>query len=570
MRNLEFLWETHGIHVGTGSDHVEHGLDNVEDVVRLGIEYGFPAITFIIHTPRLTRYRYESEKRTGTKFIRGDSAYFTYSERMRRIRSQYRDQIQIRFGIELDWLGSEIGMQWSRSKLFQADGADFVVGSVHFSREGIPYDGSPEESRTLIDLRGGLEEFWMGYFDDMSEMIDSFRGLIQVVGHLDLPKIFAPLPDRLKTPDSADDKSVRRFLTLLDLIRSYNLAIDVNLAGQRKGCGIYPSQSWLKYAFELGIPVAIGTDAHSIDEVGRGYRVALDHARRAGYRFYVSFARGILETRPFMPADFHFVRVLNLGLELLNLRLQGSEEQLEMPRLSFGGPFRILSEAFPDAVSLGSYSAVRVSKHGHSVTLSDSSPELRSVVPRCLYSHHKDIPGTLLILLNALASEGINVETAFLYPSEDGYGTAYLTLSGPLDGLDDAIKFVRGTARDRFITLESKVNESLPPFRPAATFLVELDGVEVPIPITRQMIVTIHSNLPGVLLILLSALASRNVNVRDLQLGSRGDRGYAVLGVEGDEREVAEVLPELGPQFAEASHIVLTYDDPNGTPENSL
>jgi histidinol-phosphatase (PHP family) len=58
-------------------------------------------------------------------------------------------------------------------------------------------------------------------------------------------------------------------------------------------------------------------------------------------------------------------------------------------------------------------------------------------------------------------------------------------------------------------------------------------------------------------LILLSALASRNVNVLDLQLGNRGERGFAVCGIEGDRRDVAAVLTELGPQFYEVSHIVL-------------
>ena len=84
-----------------------------------------------------------------------------------------------------------------------------------------------------------------------------------------------------------------------------------------------------------------------------------------------------------------------------------------------------------------------------------------------------------------------------------------------------------------------------------------MDGVGLPIPISGHMVLTVHNNRPGVLLILLSALASRKVNILDLQLGSRGERGFAVLGIEGDEREVAAVLTELGPQFYEASQIVL-------------
>jgi histidinol-phosphatase (PHP family) len=91
----------------------------------------------------------------------------------------------------------------------------------------------------------------------------------------------------------------------------------------------------------------------------------------------------------------------------------------------------------------------------------------------------------------------------------------------------------------------------------APAYLLEVDGVSLPIPISQHMVITVHNNRPGVLLILLSALASRGVNVVDLQLGSRGERGFAVLGIDGDRRDVAAVLTELGPQFYEANQIVL-------------
>ena len=97
----------------------------------------------------------------------------------------------------------------------------------------------------------------------------------------------------------------------------------------------------------------------------------------------------------------------------------------------------------------------------------------------------------------------------------------------------------------------------LPPLKPAAAYLLEVDGVLLPIPISRHMIVAVHANRPGVVLVLLSALASRGVNVVDLQLGARGDRNFAALGIEGDERDVADVLRRLGPTYFEASQIIL-------------
>ena len=91
----------------------------------------------------------------------------------------------------------------------------------------------------------------------------------------------------------------------------------------------------------------------------------------------------------------------------------------------------------------------------------------------------------------------------------------------------------------------------------AAAYLLEVDGVWLPMPISRQMLITVHGNRPGVLLVLLSALASRSINVIDLQLGARGEKGFAALGIDGDERDVAELLTRLGPSYIEASQIVL-------------
>ena len=62
---------------------------------------------------------------------------------MRRLRERFAGRIQVRCGVELEWLGTGLGLQWNRAKLFQAHGVDFVVCSVHFAPNGIPYDGSP-------------------------------------------------------------------------------------------------------------------------------------------------------------------------------------------------------------------------------------------------------------------------------------------------------------------------------------------------------------------------------------------------------------------------------------------
>jgi histidinol-phosphatase (PHP family) len=554
MQKHPFIWETHGIHVGTGGDHVTHGIDDLDSIVEQAVALGFPSLTFIIHSPRLTRFRYASERATDVKFIRGDASYFSYTDTIAGLRERHGGRLDIRCGVELEWLGTGLGMQWNRAKLFQAHGADFVISSVHFAPNGVPYDGSPEDTARLIRERGGVEQFWAGYFDEMIEMVDASWRFTSVVGHLDLPKLYAPLPSCLAEDDGEDTETERRLSTLLEMIAERSLALDVNLAGLRKGVGIYPHPTILSRAY--AISVAIGTDTHDPADLGKDYAAGLEAVRTAGYRYYVSFSRGIPVKRPLSPGMEGQFRILNLGMEILNHRF-AREQRLEIPRLSFGGDFRGLARVFPESSSLGSFHAIRVRKEERSVTISDRLPAYQGGETLYLFSHHRDLPGTLAILLNTLASEEINVETAWLNSLEDGTATAYLTLDGQAAAIREAVEFVLGTAGDMFLKIDTEVRVRLPPVKKASAYLLEVDGVWLPMPISRHMLITVHANRPGVLLVLLSALASRNINVVDLQLGARGEKGFAALGVEGDERDVTELLTRLGPSYLEASQIVL-------------
>jgi histidinol-phosphatase (PHP family) len=557
MTPSPFIWETHGIHAGTGNDHVKHGIDEIEKITEMAIEEGHPNITFIIHTPRLTSFRYDAEKRTDIKFIRGHNAYLDYPQRIARLKEKFGNRIAIKYGIELEWLGPDLGLQWNRSKIFQARDADFVIGSVHFSREGIAYDGSPEETRRLVELRGGVENYWAGYIEEVIEMIDSSWDMIQVVGHIDLPKLYVPMPKPLLELDTSTHFLARRMRVLLEMVSEHNLALDVNLAGLRKGCGIYPNLNFLQRAKQLEIPIAIGTDAHAFKDLGINYKEGVQYALEAGYKHYVSFSKCIPEKRALVENEEirEKYNVLNRGIEMLNRRFE-HEKQRRIPRFSFGGSFRSLIENFRNATSLGNYEAIRIRKGTKSVTISNKVFVQDSKNVKGLFSKHIDKPGILSLLFNTLASEEINVETAFLNSNNDGTATAFLTLSGEDEKILEAVEFIQGTAGDGFLSLEFGEHLQLPEIKKGDSYLLEVDGVELPIPLSQHMILTIHNNSSGVLLILLSALASRNINVIDLQLGHRGQKGYAALGVEGDRQVVTELLSQLGPQFFETTHLV--------------
>ena len=550
----DFIWETHGIHAGTENDHVKHGIDKLEDIVDKALEQNHPSITFIIHSPRLTNFRYEAERDTNIKFIRGDRSYINYPKRIANLRKKYEGRINIKYGVELEWMGPDLGLLWSRSKIFQAEDADFVIGSVHFAPEGLPYDGSKEEALELLKLRGSLEAYWNGYINEMIQMIESFGDMMQVVGHIDLPKLNVEVPEVLKNFETSSHPLANKFRTLLEIIADRDLALDVDMAGDFKGVGVYPSQNILKRAFELQIPVALGTDTHHVRYYGLNFKESLAYIHEVGYEQYVSFSKLIPEKRTIF--DDHGLKVkytiLNKGIELLNQRFHHGNRRI-IPDFSFGGSFSEFIDIYKNATGMGDYNAVRIRKGNKSITVSNETPQSQGIKVKGLYSKHLDQAGVLSSLFNSLASEGVNVETARLQSNNDGTAVAFLTLEQENGNVKNAIDFVYGTDQDTFLELNYSENIAPPEFNGKGVYLYEMDGVELKIALNSKMILTRHENSPGVLLILLSALASKSINIIDMRLGKRNKVGYSALAIDGDSNVIRGLLSKLGEQYYEAN-----------------
>ncbi|MBD0825355.1 MULTISPECIES: histidinol-phosphatase HisJ family protein [Aestuariibaculum] len=557
MRKLnEFIWETHGIHAGTEQDHVKHGIDKLEDIIDKAIEANHPSITFIIHSPRLTSFRYTAERETNVKFIRGNRSYLNYPKRIANLRKKYEGQINIKYGVELEWMGPELGLQWSRSKIFQAEDADYVIGSVHFAPEGLPYDGSKEEAMELLKLRGSLEAYWDGYFNEMIQMIESFGDMIQIIGHIDLPKLNVDMPEALINFETSAHPLANKFRTLLELIADRNLALDVNMAGKFKGVGVYPVQSILRRAKELQIPVCVGTDTHHVRYYGLNFKESLEYIQEAGYESYVSYSKLIPENRTIY--DDHELKVkytvLNKGIELLNQRLD-TEQRRIIPDFSFGGSFSEFVDLYNGSTSMGEYNAIRIRKTGKSITVTNEIPERPKQKVNGLFSKHLDKPGVISSLFNTLASEGINVETARLKSNNDGTAEAFLSINGDNENIKSAIDFINGTDAGTFTNLTYKEDAELPNYHREGVYLLEMDGVRLNLALSEKVIVTKHHNAPGVLLILLSALASKNINIIDLRLGKLNNVGYSALAIDGDSHTINNLLNKLGDQYYEANLI---------------
>ena len=184
-------------------------------------------------------------------------------------KEKYKDQIKILLGYEVDWLPGHM-----EKEILNAE-VDYLIGSVHFLDKW-SFD-NPEflagwESRDI-------DEIWQAYFEAAEAMAAS--GKFDIVGHLDLIKVFKYLP-RQDVRILAKDA--------LKAIKKSNMVLELNAAGLRKPIDeVYPSKALLEEAFSLDIPITFASDAHSIEQVGFGYEEAVTLAKEVGYTKAVTF-----------------------------------------------------------------------------------------------------------------------------------------------------------------------------------------------------------------------------------------------------------------------------------------
>jgi len=171
-----------------------------------------------------------------------------YERDVLHVKEKYQDQIKILLAYEVDFLQGYID-----ERVLQRN-VDYFIGSVHYL--GSWGFDNPEfigEYRTQ-----NIDEVWERYFAAITDMAKS--GLFDIVGHLDLIKVFNYLPK----------KDVRMIAKeAIKAIKKANMAIELNAAGFRKPVGEqYPSHPLLELIAEHDIPITFGSDAHAIDHIG--------------------------------------------------------------------------------------------------------------------------------------------------------------------------------------------------------------------------------------------------------------------------------------------------------------
>jgi histidinol-phosphatase (PHP family) len=199
-----------------------------------------------------------------------------------------REQTDLRLGIEADFVpGAEDRM----ANLLAARELDYVVGSVHFIRDGaVDMDDYSvwDSARTR-----SAEEVWTRYFQTVGEAARS--GLFDIAAHPDLVKVWGSSDPR-RTP--AGD--LRRYYEpAVEGIAEAGIAVEVSTAGLRKPVGeMYPARAFLEMCLEAEVPVALSSDAHRPEDVGCDYARALELLDDLGVRELCVFEGRVRRLEP--------------------------------------------------------------------------------------------------------------------------------------------------------------------------------------------------------------------------------------------------------------------------------
>lgn len=178
-------------------------------------------------------------------------------------RKLYKDKIEILLGYEVDYLKGHMD-----KRVLNAD-VDYLIGSVHFLDEW-GFD-NPEFIGNYESQ--DIDEIWQKYFDTIEEMAKS--GLFNIVGHLDLIKVFKFMP-------KGDINKIAQ--KALQAIKNADMVLELNIAGYRKPVAEpYPSFSLLKQAYDLKIPITFSSDAHKSEQVALFSDEIVQMAKEVGY-----------------------------------------------------------------------------------------------------------------------------------------------------------------------------------------------------------------------------------------------------------------------------------------------
>lgn len=191
--------------------------------------------------------------------------------------------LQILFAAEYDFVPGEMSeVENALDKAVEIAGRqfDYLIGSVHFVR-GFAFD-DPEKIKQWRTF--GVNDVWEIYLDNLQQFVEECE--FQIIAHPDLPKKFGFF-------HSNQEYILKRYRKIFETASQKGMALEINTAGERNPAKeFYPSPTLLQLAYQTGMEITFGSDAHSPNQVGYKFDSAIKIAQETGWNHCLRFEKG--------------------------------------------------------------------------------------------------------------------------------------------------------------------------------------------------------------------------------------------------------------------------------------
>lgn len=239
-----------------------------EDMAEAAIEKGLEVICFTDH--------YDKDCFDwGPEDVLDEERYF---KEMPALRERYRDQIDIRIGIEIG-LQPHLGDYYR--EFTERYPLDFVIGSSH------SVQGHDTATRKIYSNHTDQEAYRI-YFEEMLKNVQNIKAY-DVLGHMDYMVRYS---NQGVKSYSCDD-----YMDVIDEILKQIITdgkgIELNTSGLKYGIGFaHPHGKILKRYRELGGEIiTVGSDGHVPEHIAYGFHLVDELLKESGFRYYTEFKK---------------------------------------------------------------------------------------------------------------------------------------------------------------------------------------------------------------------------------------------------------------------------------------
>jgi histidinol-phosphatase (PHP family) len=239
----------------------------MDDYVEAAISIGLDEIGLSDHGPI---YHFAGDPHPRPQGAMAQGELPAYIEDMLRVRERFAGRISVRLGVESDYV---LGWDAHFRNLWRHYPLDYVIGSVHWLQQWSIFDPALPDGQDAAEV-------YAGYL--LATQAAARSGAYDIIGHLDCLKTAGHIPDLSITP--LLDETVR-------VLAETGVTIELNTSGWRKPFNeCFPRAELLARCCHYGVPVTLGSDAHTPGDVAYRFADAIALLQDAGYREIATFA----------------------------------------------------------------------------------------------------------------------------------------------------------------------------------------------------------------------------------------------------------------------------------------